>query len=183
MQCVLIIQAVKLRGAVKYSSFWVLEKIEFFSPDISPEHGVAGFPGDPILSTQRIPRGRDRIFSTQRIPRWGDHRGAMRQKMAIFKGGNSVWRVQMFFKRFLMERCWWLYEIFGGRPCRKWLFSKGKIGQRLRIFGFFNGAMLMITWNLWKFFVHVFLTSLIAQHPFCKIIFLKLFSFGIEGLT
>ena len=23
-----------------------------------------------------------------------------------------------------------LYEIFGGRPRRKWLFSKGKIGQR-----------------------------------------------------
>ena len=37
---------------------------------ISPQptqQGVAGFPGDPILSTQRIPRGRDRIFSTQRI--------------------------------------------------------------------------------------------------------------------
>ena len=31
-----------------------------------------------------------------------------------------------------------LYEIFGGRPCRKWLFAKCKIGQRWRIFGFFN---------------------------------------------
>ena len=89
---------------------------------------------DPILSTQRIPRGQDLIFSTQRmprrrelifsthtfsgplwdfvnekrrlyieitlilrsqklrIPRWGDRRGAMRQKMAIFKEGNSVCR-------------------------------------------------------------------------------------------
>ena len=53
---------------------------------------------DPILSTQRIPRGRDLIFSTQRIPRWGDHRGAMRQKMAIFKVGNSVCRVQKHFQ-------------------------------------------------------------------------------------
>ena len=40
-----------------------------------------------------IPKAQEReIFSTQRIPRWGDHRGAMRQKMAIFKGGNSVCR-------------------------------------------------------------------------------------------
>ena len=37
-----------------------------------------------------------------------------------------------------------LYEIFGGRPCRKWLFSKGKIGQRWADFRIFNGAMLMI---------------------------------------
>ena len=36
-------------------------------------------------------------------------------------------------------------EIVGGRPCTKWLFSKGEIGQRWRIFGFFNGVMLMIT--------------------------------------
>ena len=34
---------------------------------ISGNRGVAGFPGDPILSTQRIPRGRDPIFPTQRI--------------------------------------------------------------------------------------------------------------------
>ena len=41
------------------------------------------------FSTQRIPRGRDRIFPTQRM-------GAMRQKMAIFKEGNSVCRVPFF---------------------------------------------------------------------------------------
>ena len=34
---------------------------------LDSDRGVAGFPGDSILSTQRIPRGRDRIFSTQRI--------------------------------------------------------------------------------------------------------------------
>ena len=31
-----------------------------------------------------------------------------------------------------------LYEIFGGRSCRKWVFSKTKISQRWRIFGLFN---------------------------------------------
>ena len=35
------------------------------------------------------------------------------------------------------------YMKFSGRLCTNWLFSKCKIGQRLRIFGFFNGAMLM----------------------------------------
>ena len=35
-------------------------------PTLAPT-GVVRKPGDPILSTQRIPRGRDRIFSTQRI--------------------------------------------------------------------------------------------------------------------
>ena len=30
------------------------------------------------------------------------------------------------------------YEIFGGRPCRKWLFSKGKIGQRWADFRIFQ---------------------------------------------
>ena len=32
----------------------------------------ANISGDPILSTRRIPRGRDRILSTQRIPRGRD---------------------------------------------------------------------------------------------------------------
>ena len=65
------------------------------SGDISGDRGVAGFPGDPILSTQRFLRGRDRDFIYTK---------------------NS-----------------------GGRPCRKWLFYWGKIGQRLRIFGFWSG--------------------------------------------
>ena len=39
---------------------------------VDGHRGVAGFPGDPILSTQRIPRGRDRILSTQRLPRGRD---------------------------------------------------------------------------------------------------------------
>ena len=35
------------------------------SPNISGKQGVAGFPGDPILSTQRIPRSGDLILSTK----------------------------------------------------------------------------------------------------------------------
>ena len=71
------------------------------SPTISPT-GVVRKPGDPILSTQRIPRSGDPIVSTQRIPRGRDRifptqrMGAMRQKMAIFKEGNSVCRVHFF---------------------------------------------------------------------------------------
>ena len=76
---------------------------------------------DPILSTQRIPRGRDLIFSTQRIPRWGDHRGAMRQKMAIFKEGNSVCRDHFFQElSFYIQKEWKI----GGRCDRKCQFSK-----------------------------------------------------------
>ena len=36
------------------------------SPDISGEQGVAGFSGDPIVSTQRTPRSVNPIVSTQR---------------------------------------------------------------------------------------------------------------------
>ena len=32
----------------------------------------ANISGDPILSTQRMPRGRDRILSTQRLPHGRD---------------------------------------------------------------------------------------------------------------
>ena len=106
---------------------------------------------DPILSTQRIPRGRDLIFSTQRIPRWGDHRGAMRQKMAIFKEGNSVCRVQIFQE-------WGNHR---GRCVRKWRFSKRETAFDPQTFPdqfwwvfrykFFRGqrwrALLMNTWN------------------------------------
>ena len=39
---------------------------------VDGHRGVAGFPGDPILSTQRIPRGRNR-------------RGATLYKIVVFK--------------------------------------------------------------------------------------------------
>ena len=39
---------------------------------VDGHRGVAGFPEDPILSTQRIPRSGDPIVSTQRIPRGRD---------------------------------------------------------------------------------------------------------------
>ena len=54
-------------------------------PAIVAGRGSSSGATDPILSTQRIPRGRDGILPTQRM-------GAMRQKMAIFKEGNSVCR-------------------------------------------------------------------------------------------
>ena len=47
---------------------------------------IAGFSGDPILSTQIIPRSGDPIVSAQRIPRGGNRRGATLYKMAVFKG-------------------------------------------------------------------------------------------------
>ena len=69
-----------------------------------------------------IPKAQEReIFSTQRIPRWGDHRGAMRQKMAIFKGGNSVCRGYKFFRN---------GEIIGGDASENGDFQRGK--QRLQ---------------------------------------------------
>ena len=46
--------------------------------------------------------------------------------------------------RFYLHKEFRAAEIVGGRLCRKLLFSKRKIGERLRIFGFFNRAMLMI---------------------------------------
>ena len=46
--------------------------------------------------------------------------------------------------RFCLHKEFRAAEIVGGRLRRKLLFSKGKIGERLRIFGFFNRAMLMI---------------------------------------
>ena len=86
--------------------------------------------GDPIVSTQRIPRGRDRIFPTQRM-------GAMRQKMAIFRGGNSVCRVHFFQElSFYIQKeltndfpdkfwkCIAPCRKSGGRCDRKWQFSK-----------------------------------------------------------
>ena len=39
---------------------------------ISGQQGSCGISGDPILSTQRIPRSADPILSTQRIPRGWD---------------------------------------------------------------------------------------------------------------
>ena len=86
---------------------------------------------DPILSTQRIPRGRDLIFSTQRIPRWGDHRVAMRQKMAIFKGGNSVCKGTNVFTN---------GETIGGDASENGDFQRRK--QRLQG-PFFSGALIL----------------------------------------
>ena len=62
---------------------------------ISGQQGCCGFSGDPILSTQRIPRSADPILSTQRICQINDLvknlMGAMHQKIAIFKEEKSVW--------------------------------------------------------------------------------------------
>ena len=52
---------------------------------VDGHRGVAGFPGDPIFSTQRIPRSGDPIVSPQRIPRGRNRRGATLYKMVVFK--------------------------------------------------------------------------------------------------
>ena len=59
---------------------------------IRGEQGCCGFSGDPILSTQRIPRSADPILSTQRICQINDLvknlMGAMLMKIVIFIEGK-----------------------------------------------------------------------------------------------
>ena len=65
------------------------------------------------------------------------HRGAMRQKMAIFKRGNSVWRGTKFFEWHIFQwgRCWWKSSFY---------WKKIEIGRTLPKFKHFSmGAMLM----------------------------------------
>ena len=143
------------------------------SPNISPHRGGAGFPGDPNLSTQRDFCGAEiGILSTQRI-RGGDLEknrhfiegklvahgqifnswGAMRQKIATFKKGNSVCRVHFFQelsfyiqKELINDFCMlsslfrsklicFLHKVFLRKLSRTFveLFSRAKITTHLRI--------------------------------------------------
>ena len=81
---------------------------------LDSDTGVAGFPGDPILSTQRNLKE----FRVSEISFY------LHKEFRAAEIGFSLHKE--------------LYEIFRGRPCRKWLFSKGKIGQRWADFRIFN---------------------------------------------
>ena len=54
-------------------SFLKIDEWSIFKQEMSDRAAThANISGDPILSTQRMPRGRDRILSTQRIPHGRD---------------------------------------------------------------------------------------------------------------
>ena len=53
--------------------FLKIDEWSIFKQEVSDRAAThANISGDPILSTQRMPRGRDRILSTQRIPHGRD---------------------------------------------------------------------------------------------------------------
>ena len=101
--------------------------------------------------------------------------GAMRQEMAIFKVGNSVCRVQIFFRsfHFIFSKKW----TAGGDASENGDFQREK--QRLQGPYFLMIMMMMI--SCWccdddaSLSSIAFLKSLIAQQPFCKMILTKLF--------
>ena len=54
-------------------SFLKIDEWSIFKQEMSDRAAThANISGDPISSTQRMPRGRDRILSTQRIPHGWD---------------------------------------------------------------------------------------------------------------
>ena len=63
---------------------------------LDSDRGVAGFPGDPILSTQRIPRGHGgailmkmAVFFKENVSRVADYLwGAILMKMTVFLKEN-----------------------------------------------------------------------------------------------
>ena len=195
------------------SGFQILSRGRFLSEnrslvDFTGLLGVPGHPSssgatDPILPTQRIPKGRESDFIYAKMGRcWWVYEifGGRPCTKWFFSKGKIGQRWRIF--GFLMGRCWWLYEIFGGRPCTKWLFSKGhsQFENRLDLMMMMMMMMMMIScWGWWCSFSNrynddvVMMMRVYRPFPFwnrssLNTHFVKWYSsnvlsFGIEGLT